>query len=46
MSSVVSDSVSNSLRVVKTFRQVNDVKVSYGECLTLNTLNDWGRSFG
>jgi len=28
--SVVSDSVSNSLRVVKTYRQVNDTKVSYG----------------
>lgn len=27
--SVVSDSVSNSLRVVKTYRQVNDTKVSY-----------------
>jgi hypothetical protein len=29
--SIVSDTVSNSLRVVKTFRQVNDIKVSYGE---------------
>lgn len=27
--SVVSDSVSNSLRVIKTYRQVNDTKVSY-----------------
>ncbi|RYP08774.1 hypothetical protein DL764_001685 [Monosporascus ibericus] len=27
--SIVSDSVSNSLRVVKTYRQVNDIKVSY-----------------
>jgi hypothetical protein len=31
IASVVSDSVSNSLRVVKTYRQVNDIKVSYGE---------------
>lgn len=30
VASVVSDSVSNSLRVVKTYRQVNDTKVSYG----------------
>ncbi|RYP47952.1 hypothetical protein DL768_006107 [Monosporascus sp. mg162] len=29
--SIVSDSVSNSLRVVKTYRQVNDTKVSYCE---------------
>lgn len=28
--SIVSDSISNSLRVVKTYRQVNDTKVSYG----------------
>lgn len=27
--SIVSDSISNSLRVVKTYRQVNDTKVSY-----------------
>lgn len=27
--SVVSDSISNSLRVIKTYRQVNDTKVSY-----------------
>lgn len=31
MASIVSDSVSNSLRVVKTYRQVNDTKVGYGE---------------
>lgn len=31
VASIVSDSVSNSLRVVKTYRQVNDTKVSYGE---------------
>lgn len=29
--SVVSDSISNSLRVVKTYRQVNDTKVSYSK---------------
>ena len=29
--SVISDTVSNSLRVVKTYRQVNDTKVSYTE---------------
>lgn len=29
VASIVSDSVSNSLRVVKTYRQVNDTKVSY-----------------
>lgn len=29
MASIVSDSVSNSLRVVKTYRQVNEVQVSY-----------------
>lgn len=27
--SIVSDSISNSLRVIKTYRQVNDTKVSY-----------------
>ncbi len=31
LSSVVSDSVSNSLRVVKTYRQVNDTQVSYSK---------------
>ncbi|KAG9235689.1 mitochondrial carrier domain-containing protein [Amylocarpus encephaloides] len=31
MASIVSDSVSNSLRVVKTYRQVNDTKVSYSQ---------------
>ncbi|PVI01945.1 mitochondrial carrier [Periconia macrospinosa] len=29
--SLISDSVSNSLRVIKTYRQVNDTKVSYSE---------------
>ncbi|KAF2678000.1 mitochondrial carrier [Lentithecium fluviatile CBS 122367] len=29
--SIVSDSISNSFRVVKTYRQVNDTKVSYSE---------------
>ncbi|PTD09470.1 hypothetical protein FCULG_00007652 [Fusarium culmorum] len=29
--SIVSDSISNSLRVVKTYRQVNDTKISYSE---------------
>ncbi|KAF1967820.1 mitochondrial carrier [Bimuria novae-zelandiae CBS 107.79] len=29
--SVVSDTISNSLRVIKTYRQVNDTKVSYSE---------------
>ncbi|RFU78264.1 mitochondrial carrier [Trichoderma arundinaceum] len=31
VASVISDSISNSLRVVKTYRQVNDTKVSYGK---------------
>ncbi|OWO98261.1 mitochondrial substrate carrier protein [Marssonina coronariae] len=31
IASVVSDTVSNSLRVVKTYRQVNDTQVSYAE---------------
>lgn len=31
VASVISDSVSNSLRVIKTYRQVNDTKVSYGK---------------
>ena len=31
VASVVSDSVSNSLRVVKTYRQVNDTQVSYSK---------------
>ncbi|XMA15616.1 hypothetical protein WAI453_008407 [Rhynchosporium graminicola] len=35
MASVVSDSVSNSLRVVKTYRQVNDTQVSYTEAARL-----------
>jgi hypothetical protein len=29
--SVVSDTISNSLRVIKTYRQVNDTRVSYSE---------------
>lgn len=35
VASVVSDTVSNSLRVVKTYRQVNDTKVSYTEAAAL-----------
>jgi len=38
--SVISDSVSNSLRVVKTYRQVNDTKVSYTEAARLVVLDD------
>lgn len=38
--SVISDSVSNSLRVVKTYRQVNDTKVSYSEAARLVVLQD------
>ncbi|KAM7193885.1 Mitochondrial carrier domain containing protein, partial [Rhypophila sp. PSN 637] len=34
VASVVSDSVSNSLRVVKTYRQVNEVEVSYTQAAT------------
>ncbi|KAK1996341.1 mitochondrial carrier [Colletotrichum falcatum] len=33
--SIISDSVSNSLRVVKTYRQVNDTKVSYSKAAKL-----------
>ncbi|KAK1778286.1 mitochondrial carrier domain-protein [Copromyces sp. CBS 386.78] len=40
VASVVSDSVSNSLRVVKTYRQVNDKKVSYSEAARLVIVND------
>ncbi|KAE8444806.1 hypothetical protein EG329_014266 [Mollisiaceae sp. DMI_Dod_QoI] len=40
VASVVSDSVSNSLRVVKTYRQVNDIKVSYAEAARLVVLED------
>lgn len=39
MASIVSDSVSNSLRVVKTYRQVNDTKVGYGEIYGLVLLS-------
>ncbi|KID82163.1 mitochondrial carrier protein [Metarhizium guizhouense ARSEF 977] len=35
VASLISDSVSNSLRVVKTYRQVNDTKVSYTEAVKL-----------
>lgn len=35
--SIISDSVSNSLRVIKTYRQVNDTQVSYSE-FTLSVL--------
>ncbi|KAH6655196.1 mitochondrial carrier domain-containing protein [Truncatella angustata] len=38
--SVISDSISNSLRVVKTYRQVNDTKVSYSEAARLVVLQD------
>ncbi|OAA58924.1 Mitochondrial carrier domain protein [Niveomyces insectorum RCEF 264] len=40
IASVVSDSVSNSLRVVKTYRQVNDTKVSYVDAARLVILQD------
>ncbi|KAK3495728.1 mitochondrial carrier domain-containing protein [Neurospora crassa] len=40
VASVVSDSVSNSLRVVKTYRQVNDKEVSYSEAARLVIVND------
>jgi len=40
VASVVSDSVSNSLRVVKTYRQVNDVKVGYVEAARLVIVED------
>lgn len=36
--SIISDTVSNSLRVVKTYRQVNDTKVSYSKCCSLPLL--------
>ncbi|KAG9242653.1 mitochondrial carrier domain-containing protein [Calycina marina] len=35
VASVVSDSISNSLRVVKTYRQVNDTQVTYAEAAKL-----------
>lgn len=45
VASIVSDSVSNSLRVVKTYRQVNDIQVSYGEiCHSLFCLIGWTNS--
>ncbi|CAK7202062.1 hypothetical protein SEUCBS139899_004782 [Sporothrix eucalyptigena] len=40
VASAVSDSVSNSLRVVKTYRQVNDTKVSYLEAASLVVQED------
>lgn len=40
VASVVSDTVSNSLRVVKTYRQVNDTKVSYVEAAALVVQED------
>ncbi|TID26374.1 mitochondrial carrier [Venturia nashicola] len=40
MASIVSDSVSNSLRVVKTYRQVNDTKVGYVEAAKLVIIED------
>ncbi|KAK0624604.1 mitochondrial carrier protein [Bombardia bombarda] len=40
VASIVSDSISNSLRVVKTYRQVNDTKVSYSEAARLVILQD------
>ncbi|QRW10123.1 mitochondrial carrier protein [Ceratobasidium sp. AG-Ba] len=38
--SVVSDSISNSLRVVKTYRQVNDTRISYSEAARAVVLTD------
>ncbi|KAF5026998.1 hypothetical protein F66182_872 [Fusarium sp. NRRL 66182] len=38
--SVISDSISNSLRVVKTYRQVNDTKVSYAEAARAVVIQD------
>ncbi|KAH6608596.1 hypothetical protein Trco_001942 [Trichoderma cornu-damae] len=40
IASVISDSISNSLRVLKTYRQVNDTKVSYGEAVRLVVRDD------
>ncbi|KAK1761744.1 mitochondrial carrier domain-containing protein [Phialemonium atrogriseum] len=40
VASIVSDSISNSLRVVKTYRQVNDTKVSYAEAVRLVVRDD------
>ncbi|KAG0650840.1 hypothetical protein D0Z07_2282 [Hyphodiscus hymeniophilus] len=40
VASMVSDTISNSLRVVKTYRQVNDSKVSYAEAARLVILED------
>ncbi|KAI6755531.1 hypothetical protein HG531_004637 [Fusarium graminearum] len=38
--SIVSDSISNSLRVVKTYRQVNDTKISYSEAARAVVVQD------
>ncbi|KAI7785610.1 mitochondrial carrier protein [Diaporthe eres] len=38
--SIISDTVSNSLRVIKTYRQVNDTQVSYTEAARLVILQD------
>lgn len=38
--SIVSDTISNSLRVVKTYRQVNDTKVSYSQAAKLVVQQD------
>jgi hypothetical protein len=38
IASIISDSVSNSLRVIKTYRQVNDTKVSYGKSFLITCL--------
>ncbi|KAG8792099.1 hypothetical protein FRC12_007210 [Ceratobasidium sp. 428] len=38
--SAVSDTVSNSLRVVKTYRQVNDTRISYSEAARAVVLTD------
>lgn len=40
VASIVSDSVSNSLRVIKTYRQVNETKVSYTEAARLVVVED------
>lgn len=40
VASIVSDTASNSLRVIKTYRQVNDTKVSYSEAARLVVLQD------
>jgi len=45
--SVVSDTVSNSLRVVKTYRQVNEIRVSYTEAArAVIAVDGWRGLFG